>query len=158
MTGLILSIGMSGCASLKGPTKEERAEKAAVLRKAIEDRACVVEVDRMFPASGRSQTLTSPYALEIDGDRVKSHLPYFGRAYSIPYGGGDGLHFESTVTDYTSSFDRAGKAVIEFQTKSGEDRHTFRLEIRPDGSAFVSVTSVNRQGISFRGTASEKKP
>ncbi|MDR1097183.1 MAG: DUF4251 domain-containing protein [Tannerella sp.] len=151
----ILSICMFGCSSLKGLTKEEKAEKELVLHQAIENRAFVVDVERMLPASGRSQALTSPYSLEIRDGRVKSYLPYFGRAYSIPYGGGDGLIFESTATDYKSSFDGKGKAVVEFQAKTKEDLYSFRLEIFPNGSASVHVTSVNRQGISFQGTASD---
>ena len=157
MTGFILSIFMMGCSASKGLTKEEKAVKETVLRKAIENREFMVDVERMLPMSGRSRALTSSYSLEIDGDRVKSHLPYVGRAYSVPYGGGDGLNFESTVTDYKSSFDDKGKAVIEFQAKTPEDRYSFRLEIFPNGSASVNVTSVNRQGISFQGTASDKK-
>ncbi|HCC51870.1 MAG TPA: hypothetical protein DEQ30_07275, partial [Porphyromonadaceae bacterium] len=144
MTGFILSIFMMGCSASKGLTKEEKAVKETVLRKAIENREFMVDVERMLPMSGRSRALTSSYSLEIDGDRVKSHLPYVGRAYSVPYGGGDGLNFESTVTDYKSSFDDKGKAVIEFQAKTPEDRYSFRLEIFPNGSASVNVTSVNR--------------
>ncbi len=157
MTGFILSIFLMGCSSSKGLTKEEKAVKETALRKAVENREFVVDVERMLPMSGRSRALTSSYSLQIDGDRVKSYLPYVGRAYSVPYGGGDGLNFESTITDYKSSFDNKGKAVIEFQAKTPEDRYSFRLEIFPNGSASVNVTSVNRQGISFQGTASEKK-
>ncbi len=157
MTGFILSIFLMGCSSSKGLTKEEKAVKETALRKAVENREFVVDVERMLPMSGRSRALTSSYSLQIDGDRVKSYLPYVGRAYSVPYGGGDGLNFESTITDYKSSFDNKGKAVIEFQAKTPEDRYSFRLEIFPNGSASVNVTSVNRQGISFQGTASGKK-
>jgi hypothetical protein len=157
MTGFILSMFMIGCSSSRGLTKEEKAAKEAALHKAIENREFVVDVNRMLPMSGRSQTLTTPYSLEINNDRVKSYLPYFGRAYSIPYGGGDGLSFESTITDYKSSFDSKGKAIIEFQTRTKEDRYSFRLEIFPNGSTSVNVTSVNRQGILFQGIASDKK-
>jgi hypothetical protein len=107
----------------------------------------------MLPMNGRSQTLTSPYSLEIKDDRVKSHLPYYGRAYSIPYGGGEGLNFEAEITGYKLSFDTKGKAVVEFETKTKEDQHGFRLEIFPNGSTSIHVTPVNRQAISFHGTA-----
>lgn len=157
VAGLVLSIFMLGCSSSRSLTKEEKAAKEVVLRKAIENRGFVVDVDRMLPMSGRSRTLTSPYSLEINGEQVKSHLPYFGRAYSVPYGGGDGLNFEATVTDYTSSFDSKGKASVAFQAKTKEDQYSFRLEIFPNGSTSIQVTSVNRQGISFQGTTSDKK-
>jgi hypothetical protein len=154
--GFMLSIVLFGCSSSKGLTKEETAAKEAVLRQAVERREFVVKVDRMLPLNGSSQVLTSPYSLEINGDRVKSYLPYFGRAYSVPYGGGDGLSFESAITDYTSSVDAKGKTTIEFQTKTKEDQHTFRIEIFPGGSTSINVTSVNRQVISFQGRTSAK--
>jgi hypothetical protein len=153
-TGFILSVALLGCSSAGGLTKEGMAANEAVLRHAVGRREFVVKVDRMLPLNGRSQALTSPYSLEINGDRVKSYLPYFGRAYSVPYGGGDGLSFESAITDYTSEVDSKGKTTVAFQTSTKEDRHVFRIEIFPDGSTFVNVTSVNRQAISFRGSAS----
>jgi hypothetical protein len=157
LTGIFLSIIMTGCSSTKSLTKEEKAARQAALHEAIENREFTVDVDRMLPMSGRSQALTSSYSLEIKGDRVRSYLPYYGRAYSIPYGGGDGLNFESEITGYQSSFDAKGQAVVEFETKTKEDLYRFRLEIFPGGQTSIHVTSVNRQAISFRGTAAGKK-
>ncbi|MDR2917353.1 MAG: DUF4251 domain-containing protein [Tannerella sp.] len=115
LIGLFLSVIISGCSSSKALTTEGAAQEAE-LRKAIENHEFVIDVDRMLPMSGPSRTLTSSYSLEINGDKVKSYLPYFGRAYSVPYGGGEGLVFDSTITDYQSSFDNKGKATIEFKT------------------------------------------
>lgn len=154
---LFLSVIISGCSSSKSLSKEEKAAKGVVLHKAIENRDFVIEVDRMLPLNGRSRTLTSSYSVEIKGEEVKSHLPYFGRAYSIPYGGGDGLIFESTITEYRSSFDDKGKAIIEFKARTNDDQFVFRINIFPNGSASIDVTSNNRQSISFQGTASDKQ-
>jgi hypothetical protein len=155
--GLFLAVILSGCSASKGLTKEEKAAKEAELRKAIENRTFIVEVDRALPMSGQSRMLTSPYSLEINGDKVKSYLPYFGRAYSVPYGGGEGLIFESVVTDYQSTVDKKGKTIIEFKTKSKEDRLEYRVHISSSGSASIDVTSENRQPISFHGKADTKK-
>jgi len=152
-TALVLSIILTGCSASKGLTKEEKATKEAELREAIENRAFVVEVDRALPTGAESRMLTSPYSLTIRGDTVKSYLPFFGRAYSVPYGGGDGLIFNSTITDYQSSFDKKGKALIEFKTRSKEDALVYRIQIFLSGSASIDVTSINRQSISFHGKA-----
>ena len=149
--GLFLSVMASGCATSKGLTKEEKAANEAALREAIENRMFVVEVDRALPMGGGSRMLTTSYSLEIKGDEVKSYLPYFGRAYSVPYGGGDGLIFESVMTDYQSSIDKKGILFVSFKTKSKEDQFVYRIRITPGGYSLIDVTSIQRQPISFHG-------
>jgi hypothetical protein len=156
-TVLALVLIVSGCSTTKDTVKEERSVKAAELRQAIDDRKFVVEVDRALPMGGSTRILTSPYALELIGDSVKSYLPYFGRAYSVPYGGGEGYIFNSIVTDYQSSIDKKEKAVIEFKTKSKEDQLTYRIHVSPNGTASITVISNNRQPISYNGKASKKE-
>ncbi|MDR0796187.1 MAG: DUF4251 domain-containing protein [Tannerella sp.] len=155
-TGLLMIIFLSGCVASKGAAMEEKAAKEAALREAIDNRTFIVSVNKALPMGGSSRNLTSPYTLEINGEKVKSHLPYFGRAYTVPYGGGDGLIFDSDITDYQMSFDRRGKALIEFKTKSKEDQFVYRIHIFPNGTASIDVNSVNRQPISFSGTASPR--
>ena len=154
---LLLSLIITGCSTSKGLTKEEKIAIETALREAIENRTFVVEVNQALPMGGNMRILTSPYSLTVNGDEVKSHLPFFGRAYNAPYGGGEGLIFESTITDYQLSFDKKGKALIEFKTKSKEDQLAYRVNIFTNGSASIDVTSVNRQSISFAGKASPPK-
>ena len=155
--GLILIITVSGCSLTKGLTKEEKAANETKLLEAIENRMFIVEVDRAIPMSGDSRMLTSPYSLEINGEKVKSYLPYFGRAYSVPYGGGEGLIFDADITDYKSSVEKKGTTVVEFKTKSKEDQPVYCVHISSSGAASIDVTSINRQPISFHGKASPKK-
>jgi len=156
LTGFFLLI-MSGCSSSRSLTKDEKAAKEVTLREAIEKREFSIDVNRMNPMSGSSRILNSSYSLEINGDKVKSHLPYMGRAYNIPYGGGNGLVFDSTVTEYKSLFNDKGKCAIEFNTRSENDQLTYHIEIFPNGSASINVRSNNRQNISFHGTVILKK-
>ena len=156
-TVLFLFMLITGCSASKNLKKEEKVAKETELRKAIENRTFVVEVDRAFPMGASSRMLTSLYSLTVSGDTVKSYLPFFGRAYSVPYGGGEGLIFDSTMTDYQSSIDTKGKATIEFKTKSKEDNLVYQVQIFMNGAASVDVTSINRQPISFTGKAYPKK-
>ncbi len=148
---LFLSVLMTACSTTKGLSKEERAAKEVEIREAIENRHFVVEVDRAIPMGGRSFPLTSPYSLTINGDEVKSYLPFFGRVYSVPYGGGDGLIFNSTITDFQSTFDKKGDVIVKFKTKSEDDRLQYMLHIHLNSYTSINVTSVNRQSISFIG-------
>ena len=88
LIGIVLMIGGQ---SLYSQNKKERKEqKAKEIKEMIEGGRFTIEVDRALPMGGRSVNLTTPYSLEMRGDSAISYLPYFGRAYSLPYGGGDG--------------------------------------------------------------------
>ena len=149
--GFGMAVVLSGCSTSKGLQKEDVGVKEATLREAIENRAFIIEVDRVFPMGGNARMLTSIYSLEVRGDSVKSYLPYFGRAYSVPYGGGDGLVFNAVIADYQSKIDKKGKVEITFKTKSKEDQLTYRITISSSGSSSIQVTSTNRQPISYSG-------
>lgn len=74
-----------------------------------------------------------------------------GRAYSIPYGGGDGLNFKAVLKEYSMKMDKKGNAVIEFIARNPEDRYEYRIKVFPNGSASIDVNMQNRQSISFQG-------
>ena len=82
---------------------------------------------------------------------VFSYLPYYGRAYSVPYGGGSGLIFNAPLKEYTMDMDKKGNAVIKFSARSPEDFFEFRAKVFPDGTTSIDVTMQNRQAISYRG-------
>lgn len=150
MTLALGAILLAGCSSNKA--QESRGEVPG-LAEAIAAQKFVINVDMAIPASGRSRMLTSPYSLTIDSGRVNSYMPYFGRAYSVPYGGGEGLIFEGEADDYSLGYGRNGEATISFTVRTKEDSYRFNLDIFPNGSSSVSVNPNNKQPISFTGKA-----
>lgn len=110
-----------------------------------------IDVHQMLPMAGRIQHLTSPFSLTLRNDSVFSHLPFFGRAYAIPFGGGQGLTFEGKRSDYSVRFVNNEKANVFFRVRTKEDTFVFRLEIFSNGSSSIRVNSNNRQSISFHG-------
>lgn len=147
--GVVLLLGVQ---PFFAQSKAERAEKEKqVVKELLESKQYIIEVDRAIPMSGRSRHLTTNYTLEIKGDSVNSYLPYFGQAYSVPYGGGKGLIFEAPVSDYRLSFNKKGVAQIHFKSKTDEDNFTYSIEVFPNGSTTINVAPVNRQSISFYG-------
>lgn len=137
--------------------KEKREQKAKDIKELIDSKRFTIDVNRAIPMRGRTINLTSPYSLEMRGDSVISYLPYFGRAYSVPYGGGDGLRFEKSITDYQASFNKKGTAQIQFRTRSDDDTYAFNMQVFSNGSATINVTPVNRQSITFHGELAPKK-
>jgi hypothetical protein len=150
LTGMmaIATLGLVSCSSPNAVAKNERAQ---AVKKQIEDRHYTIKVNRMLPMSGRARELTTTYSLTINGDTINSHLPYFGTAYSVPYGGGQGLVFEAPITVYSMNFDAKGAANISIQTRSEDDSYTYRIQIFDNGSTTIYVTPSNRQAITFYG-------
>lgn len=146
MVGIVSLIGGQSLIA-----QEEKDEKFARIKDLIEQGEYHVEVDRALPMGGRSVNLTSPYGFTIKGDSIYSHLPYYGRAYSVPYGGGSGLQFDKPVTDYTVSYEKDNKATIRFSARSDDDRYTFSVQIFSNGTASVFVQPTNRQSITYQG-------
>ena len=111
---LLLITAMS-MPTLSAQTKKEKKElKKQAVEKLVTSGKYKINVNRALPARGRSVTLTSPYSVEIRNDSVISYLPYYGRAYSIPYGGGEGLNFKAPLTDYKLEWGKKETAKIKF--------------------------------------------
>jgi len=153
---IFFSYTITSCSSSNATAKNEQAQ---VVKEQIDSKHYTINVDRMLPMNGQSRQLTSSYSLTIKGDTVISHLPYFGQAYSVPYGGGKGLIFEAPITVYTLSFDNKSTGKISFQTRSEDDVYQFNVQIFNNGSTTIQVTPNNRQSISFYGDLdTTKKP
>lgn len=141
--------------------KEQRMEEVHSL---LTSGRYEIVVSKAFPMSGRMINLTSKYSLQVRQDTLVSNLPYFGRAYSIPYGGGDGLNFEVVNSEEeqnliyrsdirTSSIDKDSSRTsrISIRAVTDEDVFDFNITVYAEGSANISVTSNQRQPISYSG-------
>lgn len=105
----------------------------------------------MHPMGRGPITVTSDFSLAIEGDSVVSHLPYFGRAYNVPYGGGNAFDFTTRHTDYTLGYGEKGEATITFTAKTREDVYRYRITIFSNGRATINVSAQERQPISYDG-------
>lgn len=152
MIFFLLLVAVIGAPALSAQTKKEKKEmKQKAVKELVLSEKYKIDVDRAIPARGRSVSLTSPYSIEIRNDSVISHLPYYGRAYSIPYGGGEGLNFKAPISDYKVEWDKKGTAKVRFIARSTEDRFSFNIDIFSNGSSSIFVNMQNRQSISFQG-------
>ena len=149
---IIFSLTAMSMPTLSAQTKKEKKElKKQAVEKLVTSGKYKINVNRALPARGRSVTLTSPYSVEIRNDSVISYLPYYGRAYSIPYGGGEGLNFKAPLTDYKLEWDKKETAKIKFSARSEEDKFDFSIDVFSNGSSSIFVNMQNRQSISFQG-------
>lgn len=147
--GLICMIAAMPAFAQSRSEKKARIERA--VKKAVDSKTYEINVNRMHPIKGGSRTLTTHYSLKVRNDSVYSYLPYFGVAYSVPYGGGKGMIFNEPLTDYTTKKLKKGKVQVAFQTRSEGDNYEYSLTIYPNGSTTINVQATNRQSISYTG-------
>ena len=144
----------AGCGILHQSSEEKRAEEArvaALVQERLDARQFEIIVDHMLPRRGASQSITSHYFIRVDGTHFRSSLPYIGVAYSLPYGGGKGLTFESEIEEYAENTSRHDRRTIVFTTDNEEDYFVYRLTVFNNGRADLEVSSRNREAISYRG-------
>ena len=152
---LLLIIGLSGVSAQS--KKEQKEQREQAVKEQIVSEKYKISVSTAYPRRGKTVYLSSPYSLEIRNDSVISYLPFYGRAYSIPYGGGDGLIFKAPLDEYEMKMNKKGAVKIEFIARSPEDRFKFSLTIYPNGSTSINVNMQNRESISFSGEMEEKE-
>ena len=105
---LALLVGIPTLSAQQSKKEKKEQKKEAVMKLIESENYNKIDVNTAMPMRGRSIPLTSSYSLTIRNDSVISYLPYYGRAYSIPYGGGDGLNFKAILKEYNVEMDKKG--------------------------------------------------
>jgi hypothetical protein len=148
----ILALAVVGCSATRTarPSEADTA-KARQVSKMLDEHLYKADFNRAHPMSAPSFPLTSPYFVSVIGERVESFLPYFGRAYNVPYGGGEGLRFAAPISDYAEKVTKRGVREITFRAKTQEDVYDFRLSVTPQGECNLSIAPGQKQQISFSG-------
>ena len=146
LAGLAL---LSGCGTAMNA--EKAAEQAAMVRNALAERQYKIDVSYMYPLKGPSRNLTSDYSVEVRNDSLISHLPYFGEAYDLPYGGGQGLNFSERISSYADYQKKKDEFVIEIGVKNSEDIFVYTINVFDNGRSSIDVRSRKRDPISFSG-------
>ena len=147
---LLTLVILGGCA-----TAEERAaraaERAAKVKTALTERHYIIGIERMYPMKGGAKSVSSDYSVEVRNDSLFSYLPYIGRAYQIPYGGGKGLNFSERIGSYQESLMKNGKHHIEIGVTNEEDTYLYTIEVFDNGSSTIDVRCRQREPISYLG-------
>ena len=126
-------------------------QEATQLSDKIENQTFVFIPTTANPMGGKSIHLTPDYELRITKDSIVSYMPYFGRAYSAPYGSDGGIKFLSKKFDYTLHQKTKHKWEIEIETKDTSNQYKIYLTVFQSGNASLSVNDPNRQTITFLG-------
>ena len=148
--GLVASVMLSGCATAEERTARA-AEQAAKVRTALTERNYKISIDHMYPMKGGSKSVSFGYTVEVRNDSLFSYLPYIGRAYQIPYGGGKGLNFSERIGSYQETQRKNGLRHIEIGVKNDEDTYLYTIEVWDNGKSQIDVQPRQRERISYSG-------
>lgn len=145
---LLTSCGMTG------ETREERAARqvreAQYVREALQAGDFKIDITQMIPMRMTSRPV-SVYSVRLHEGTLYSHLPYVGRAWDVPYGGGHALNFDAEIQSYDVYSDQDGAYTVRIVVKTDEDTHVYTFRIFDNGSTSLVVQSRNREPISFSG-------
>lgn len=147
---IVLAAALAGCATT-AERMEREARTAVQVSEALASRHYTINVLMMYPQRGRAVNLTTNYSVEVKGDSLISYLPYFGRAYNVPYGGGKGLNFIAPITGYQTETDRKGITRVVLTSENEEDHYRYILEVSSSGDSYIQVQSRQRDFIRYSG-------
>jgi hypothetical protein len=139
----------------RNATREEQYQKTVDL---IKGGDFIFEARRAFPQSGPSVDLTTNYGyIKMEDKKAQAHLPFFGRAYRAPYGGGGGIRFSSEITNVRISEDPGRLRISYIFDVRDQDFYQVTMNIGYNGDTSVNISSNNRSQIRYQGHVSPGK-
>lgn len=158
MRTTILSVATALLLVACGTPRLSVAEKAARLAAQMQQVDSLVrgmrfgiEVNAAFPQRGNMVNLNYDYGIQVHGDTLRSYLPYYGRAYQIPYGGGKALDFSEHIQRYALTQGKKGERQLQMWVENDEDAYVYTLKVYAGGNIDLTVESHQRDRIRFTG-------
>lgn len=125
------------------------------IRQLTESNRFRIEADKAYPMRGRTVDLFSNRGyLTVNDTVARGFFPFFGRAYSLPYGEGGSIEFDAPVEDRSLKIKgkRKNKTLLyRFSVRGKNDIFRIQLLITSSGSCQISIYSNQRSQISYSG-------
>jgi hypothetical protein len=150
---LLLVPGLAQEPSRKAQRAKNKIEKEQLIDSLINSKTFVFVATRALPqGSGSVDLTTNSNSIEFHPERIKSYMPFFGRAYSIDYGGDGGIKFDGKPEEFKVTPLKSGKGFeVNASVSVTRDRYKLTLFISPEGNATLTITSNQRSTISYYG-------
>ena len=147
----VLTVSSCGIFSETPAERREReAREAQLVTEKVNTGNFTIDIDRMYPLRGSSKSVTN-YSITVKDGKLISALPFIGRAWKVPYGGGHALNFEADILNYTVTPVRKDGYEVRIYVKTDEDEHLYLLTIFDNGRSSLDVQSGNRDRMSYSG-------
>ena len=162
LCGLLLAIMPAEARKVsKADKTAENAKAFQEMEKLVAGRHFQIEINRVYPQYGFDVSRFNPTGSILVQDSVaRGHLPFFGRAYSLPYGENGGIDFDNTMQRVSIKTVKRRKEkiiVMSFSVRGTYDVYQMTIEAASNGTCSVSLNSNQRAQISYGGTISPLK-
>ncbi len=137
--------------SRKERREEKQEKRTEEVKELLHEKTFVFRPTHAMPMGGGNIHLNYSFDAEIKGDTLISYLPFYGVAYRVDYGGRDaGFDFTQPLEEYELEENEKGY-LVKLEVKNKMDYLSYTFHISAMGYATLSVTSTNRQAISYYG-------
>lgn len=153
-TGLCLLMLWGGASGLSAQDRNARkAQIAEQVAQQVNDRDFYLDITLVQPVGMATFTPSrGQYFLSVKGDKVSLYLPYVGRGYDVPYGGGPALRFTAPLEQYDVQPGKKNSSTITLSAQNENDRMVYMtLTVYPNGSAYLRVRVDGLQMIGYSG-------
>ncbi|MBQ6044614.1 MAG: DUF4251 domain-containing protein [Bacteroidales bacterium] len=152
---LLLGITLlQGCGVLFESPEDKAARQQRefqTIRESVESGNFKIDIRQMIPLQMSPRHVTN-YSVSVKDNHIISYLPYAGRAWDVPYGGGHALNFQADIQETAVYRDDVnGSYTVRLLIRTDEDTHVYTFQIFSSGSASLLVQSKNRDSISYNG-------
>jgi hypothetical protein len=139
--------------------KAKKAQQETEMKQLIESGRFMFVAQSARSNLGTFNNIGSGYDMVFDSLNVKANLPYFGRAYSVPYGGSGGVKFELTAKNIDRKWNEKKKLYsVSTELPDTQDSYSINLSTGLNGYANLQINFRNRQWISYYGQIEKIKP
>ncbi len=153
MTPFILLLALA-CGGIKESSSAGDIKDFQKLSKLVNSREFEIEHEWLMPLGGSMINLIgNPNYIRFKGDSVDVFLPYFGVRHSGGgYGRDGGIIYKGPPKNLDITEDTTkNNILINFEGQQNNEILEFFITLFPGGSATTSVSSSQRQSISYRG-------
>ncbi len=126
--------------------------EAEAFKAGLENRSYIFNASSASPQKGGFVRLNPGYRIVVKGDTLVCDLPYYGRVYNASYGGDAGFKFTSAKYEQTITPKKKGGWNVKIETNDLTANRRMFMTVFDNGSASLSITSSDRQSISYQGT------
>jgi len=138
--------------------QEKELQKQKEIQELVASQNFIFEAQKATPQGGRLIHLDyNTYFLKFNADKTTCDIPFFGRAYNVPYNGDGGIKFEGKPENIKIE-NKSKNINVRATVKGINDSYDLMFRIFYNGSATLSVNSNSRGPISYDGIISAPKP